>query len=624
MSQRSRQYVRDPRYRTGRRYRKQPARFFAALALLLISATLIIAAFRFLPGLMPGQPDQTTTTMSGTIPANTDTTSAPAATPTPAPLPPHVNPLLLPLAEFIVRKAGPPAAGLSPAELGLTSNLFDGSGSPVAEFSRSNRISLLAPALYNQIPGVLTFRGNNFRNAPAFGLTNLKDKKLEQIWTSPVGSLPSSSWSFSWTGTGWTGQPLLVQWDEDVRRLMNIREDKKNKKNLIEVIYATMDGNVYFYDIDDGVQTRPPIRIGAPVKGTPGIDPRGYPVLYVGQGDRNSNVTGIGFRIYNLIDQSLLLYKETTDNNANRKNWGASDSSPIFDAASDTLIFPNENGLIYTARMNTHFNRETGELSIDPVFHSYRYNMPGLNLHGIESSMAVYDGYGFYSDNSGFINCLDLNSLKPVWSRNLGDDSDVTPVLDLEGDRAVLYIATEVDWQKDIIGDYKGTSFVYKLDAMTGEVIWEAYYDCWTRNAANFGEDINGGAMGTPVVGKLNLDGLVIFSLSMTNGVFSGNSVVAYNANDGTIAWEYKMPAYSWSSPVDVYDEAGHGYIVIPDSSGKLHLIDGARGTALDVIQLTKADGTTSAGNVESSAAVFGNKLVIGTRGNVIIGVRLK
>ena len=232
--------------------------------------------------------------------------------------------------------------------------------------------------------------------------------------------------------------------------------------------------------------------------------------------------------------------------------------------------------------MNTVFDRESGEISIAPEFFTYRYKMSGLDNHGVESSMAVYDGYGYFSDNSGFINCIDLNSLQPVWSRNLGDDSDVTPVLALEDDRVVLYIATEVDWQKEIVGNYQGSAFVYKFDALTGAVLWESFYDCWTKNAANYGDDVNGGAMGTPVVGKQNLTGKVIFSFCMTKGPYSGNSVVAYNTRDGSVDWEYTMPAYSWSSPIDVYDENGNGYIIIRFRR-KSTSIDGQTGTALDV-----------------------------------------
>lgn len=623
MSPKNKMYVRDRRYGSSSRRPSGLRNLLLVLTAILLVATFIVAAIKYLPLWPPEQPGNTTVVTGAPL---LSSTRAPEETaePTQPSIPASINPQLLPLSEIRAQTPGLPAAGSSPSERNLSATVFDNKGNVVPSFSRSEPFSLVNPAYYNQIPGVLTFRGNNFRNAPAFGLVQQDVSGLEQIWTNPVGSLPSSSWTFSWTGTGWTGQPLLVQWEEDIRRLMNIREEKKAKTDLVEVIYATMDGQIYFYDLDDGQPTRPPIKIGAPIKGTPSLDPRGYPILYVGQGDKNPNVEGIGFRVFNLIDQSLLLYKRTEAQYAYRPTWNACDSSPIFDAKTDSLVYPNENGLIYTAKMNTVFDRESGEISIAPEFFTYRYKMSGLDNHGVESSMAVYDGYGYFSDNSGFINCIDLNSLQPVWSRNLGDDSDVTPVLALEDDRVVLYIATEVDWQKEIVGNYQGSAFVYKFDALTGAVLWESFYDCWTKNAANYGDDVNGGAMGTPVVGKQNLTGKVIFSFCMTKGPYSGNSVVAYNTRDGSVDWEYTMPAYSWSSPIDVYDENGNGYIIIPDSGGNLHLIDGRTGTALDVILLTKADGSTPAGNVESSGAVFGNTLVVGTRGNVIVGIKIK
>lgn len=606
------------RYQKKRSANHGPLRIAFYIALVLIVLTIIAAIYRFLPDLIKPL------TQGTAVSSDSQITPTPAVTPTPTPVPASVNQQLLPTIDLILQQAGTPAADCSPAERGLVSTVFDTQGSNLASFTRQDAVSMLNPVNYNSIPGVLTFRGNNFRSAPAFGLVSLTEKKLQQNWTNPVGSMSSSSWSFSWTGVGWTGQPLLVQWDADVREMMNLYPDKKSKANLIEVISATMDGKIYFFDLEDGKPTRDPIVVGATIKGTPCVDPRGYPVLYVGQGDKNGKDSKIGFRIYNLIDESLLLYKDCSDPNAYRQEWAACDSSPIFDAKADTLIYPNENGMIYTAKMNTQFDRANGTLSINPVFTAYRYKMTGLKIQGIESSMAIYNGYGLFSDNSGILNCVDLNSLQPVWSRQLEDDSDVTPVLNQEGTTVALYTGTEVDWQQNIIGNYLGNSHVYKLDAMTGAVIWKASYPCWTKNAANVGDDINGGAMGTPVIGKKNISDLVIFSFCMTNGIYSGNSIVAYSQKDGSVVWEYKMPDYSWSSPVDVYDESGNGYILIPDSIGQVYLLDGATGEKLDVIQLTKADGTTTAGNIEASCAVFGNRLVIGTRGNVIVGVELK
>jgi outer membrane protein assembly factor BamB len=623
-------YVKGKSYKKTRKKRKSLGGPLLFAATILIMITIGIAVVRYGPGLFqqggsvgtdaPSSDQSTQLATSSATPTPPDPTS----TPTPTPLPEAFNPQLLPYEVMDVLDMGTPQEGLSPSERGIKSTVFDHQNQPMTSYHRPFPLSLLDPIQYNQIPGVLTFRGNNFRNAPSYGLASIIDQTMTQDWQKGIGSLPSSAWTFSWTGTGWTGQPLLVQWDEPVRMIMNIRPEKKEKNDLVEVIYATLDGNIYFLDLDDGQPTRDPINVGAPIKGTPCVDPRGYPVLYVGQGDKNKNVDGIGFRVYNLIDQSLLLYRECSETHAYRPNWAACDSSPIFDAEADTLIFPNENGMIYTARMNTRFQAADATLSIDPEFVTYRYTWDGLSSYGIESSMSIYDHYGYFSDNSGNLHCVDLNTMRPVWSRQLEDDTDVTPVLDHEGDRIALYTGAEVDWQKDIIGNYQGDAYAYKIDALTGEILWKNSIPCYTKNAADYGDDINGGVMGTPILGKKDLDSLVFFSFCMTQGIYSGNNLVAFDRTDGSIVWEYKMSRYSWSSPVDLYDEQGRGYIVIPDSGGQLHLIDGKTGEALDVLQLTRGENGEGAGNIESSCAVFENKLVIGTRGNIITGVTIR
>lgn len=628
-------YVSDQRYKS--RSRKQKNRSFrtlTTLALILLIATAAVAVYRFqddiFGSLLPGgstsgeSSSGRETSSEGTTTRPPGNGTEPSAEPTPEVLPDWYNPQLLPQNNIPVQEMGTIVRECLPAENNLEATVFDNGYNSLDSFARLDKISLTDPLDYNRIPGVLTFRGNNFRNAPAFGNADLEEKTLVQKWTRPIGGLPSSVWSFSWTGTGWTGQPLLVQWDEDIRLLMNINDAKKDKENLVEVIYATLDGKVYFWDLDDGQPTRPPINIGAPIKGTPCVDPRGWPLLYVGQGDNHTAVDGIGFRVFNLIDQSLLHYKETSDSHSFRPNWGACDSSPVLDPDTDTLIFPNENGMVYTAKMNTAFDRATGQVSIDPEFFTYRYNMDGQKLFGIESSIAIYNHYGYYSDNSGILHCIDLNTLQPVWSRQLADDSDVTPVLENTEAGLFLYTATEVDWQQDIIGTYQGDAHVYKINALTGEVVWDSTYPCYTWTADDYGDAVNGGAMGTPVVGKQELSDLVIFSFCMTNGTYSGNTMIAFNKQDGSQVWQYDIDVgYSWSSPVDVYDQEGKGYILLPDSTGKIHLVDGNSGEALQVLQLKRLDGETVAGNIESSCAVFNNMLVVGTRCQHIVGVQI-
>ncbi len=208
------------------------------------------------------------------------------------------------------------------------------------------------------------------------------------------------------------------------------------------------------------------------------------------------------------------------------------------------------------------------------------------------------------------------------------DTRDGTPTWPQLGVRLYLYCGTEVDNQQAITGNYQGNAYVYKMDAMTGAVIWRKEYKAWTKNdTVNQGNDINGGIMGSLIVGKGKYSNLIIASICMSEGYGSGNTLAAFNAETGALVWEYKMKSYGWSSPVDVYDAEGNLYVLMADSASQIHLVDGANGQKLDVIQIKRKFGTaeaTSGGNIESSAAVFGNTLVIGTRGGLIAGVRLK
>lgn len=632
-------YVRyDNQYQRPKK-RKQNNGFVALVALTLV---LLFTVFGVLLYSLIPRDDSAGASSASTAATDVNGTSANASiiitTPSPTPaeiLAPNQNSVLYPASALINVPMGSPAKGLSPSERGVEQSAMSGD-TEVSSYIRATAISFGDPLNYQSIPGILTFRGNNFRNCASWGAITSNPTTLEQTWEyNKIGTLPSSIWTFSWMGTGWTGQPLAVQWDYDVQQKMNMYPDKKSKKGLTEIIIATMDGKVYFFDMDDGKPTRDPINVGATIKGTPAVDPRGYPILYVGQGD-NNGVAGtaadgkIGYRIYSLIDSSLMYFQTGMDSRAYRTTWGACDSSPIINAASDTLIYPNENGMIYTVKLNTVFDKVAGKVSINPEKMDFRYLINGISGSdiGIESSMSIYDHYGYCSDNSGNMICIDLNTLKLVWIRQLDDDSDVTPVIEEEDGRVYLYCGTEVDWQKKDVLDYQGASYTYKLDAMTGEEVWQTSYPCFTHNGVDKGDDVNGGMLGTPIVGKKSISNLVIFSYCMTNGLYSGNHLVAYNKETGDKVWDYSMNQYSWSSPVDVYDADGNAYIVMCDSVGQIHLVNGLTGARITYLQLIKNKGlegeNKNAQNIESSPIVINGMIVVGTRGSSIYGVKIK
>ncbi|SKC82255.1 hypothetical protein [Maledivibacter halophilus] len=176
----------------------------------------------------------------------------------------------------------------------------------VEKYKKENNVGIIMdnPENYSDINGVTCFRGNNFRNSAAYGFVDVNEKKLEIIWNISIGNIGR------WTGVGWNGQPAIVEWPKELRNSMNIFDEKKNKDNLKEVIYGTLDSNIYFLDLDDGSFTRNKLKIPGPIKGSVTIDPRGIPLLYVGQGINrvNNRWVKMGYRIFSLLDQKLLCF----------------------------------------------------------------------------------------------------------------------------------------------------------------------------------------------------------------------------------------------------------------------------------------------------------------------------
>ena len=524
------------------------------------------------------------------------------------------NPNLYPATVLMNVPIGKPVDTYAPSARGVNQTIFNQSGE-IGSFARNPEIHFGDPLNYQQFAGILTFRGNNFRNCASWGYANIDPTKpegehFEKVWEFTEmqwKSTPLSS-SWSWVGAGWTGQPLAVRWGY--------------KENLTEIILASQDGHVYFLDLDDGQKTRDPINVGATIKGTPAVDPRGYPLLYVGQGDDNGTRGEVGYRIYSLLNGELLHFEPGLDSRAYRSNWGACDSSPIIDGNADTLIYPSENGMIYTMKLNTDYRPDLGKITVSPETTVYRYSVEGQSggQFGIESSMSIYDHYGWCSDNGGNLLCIDLNSMQMVWSRKLDDDSDVTPVIEEENGHVYLYTGTEVDWQNDAGGDYQGQAFTYKIDAMTGETVWQTSQGCYTHNGDVSSDDINGGMLGTPIMGKKSISNLVIFSYCMTKNVSYGNALVAYDKTTGNEVWRYDWNTYTWSSPVDVYDKDGNAYIVVFDSQGQGHLVDGSTGKRIGLIQGLKQD---TLGNFEASPIVVDDMVVIAQRSPAIYGVKI-
>lgn len=462
---------------------------------------------------------------------------------------------------------------------------------------------------YTEEPGIYTFRGNNFRNDPTYGLANMTEHKLDAVWSNQTGAL--SYGDASWSGSGWTGQPLMRKWTREQKQHMNMFDWAKEDDELVEVIYACMDGNIYFMDLKTGKYTRDTMSLGFTFKGAGALDPRGIPMMYVGAGYDSSNGKARVF-IINLIDCSVMHTFGNEDPFTMRGGLSYFDSSALVDAETDTLIYPGENGVLYLMKLGTKYDEDKGTLSISPD-HVTKWHYNGVRSSvgsywlGMEDSAVVYKGYLFVMDNGGDFFCLNLNTLEIVWAQDSLDDSNGSPVLSIEDGKVYLYASTSfhLGWRSST----SATIPIWKVDAETGEIIWHTDYECMSL------KDLSGGTQSTIAVGRDGLNDNIYVTVSRTGNVNNG-TLACINKKDGKINWEHKA-AYTWSSPVCVYNEEGEGSVLYCTSDGTMYLLDGITGTEQDSISI-------SDGCIEASPAVYEDYAVVGIRACKIWGIHLK
>jgi outer membrane protein assembly factor BamB len=332
---------------------------------------------------------------------------------------------------------------------------------------------------------------------------DVQETKLEVAWSTPMGGIAT------YYGAGWTGQPAIVKWTKEVREMMNLTDEKKAVTALKEVILASQDGKVYFLDLADGQPTRDPINVGYPLKGSVSVDPRGMPMLSVGQGvgKINNKAGDVGFFLFNLIDQKQLMFLNGRDKNAYWGN-GVFYGSSLLDRSSDTLIIAGGNGMLYTVSLNTTFNLGEKKLDIDPKISSYKAKTANqqANKTAIDGSVAMYGNYAYYADSAGILQCVDVNTMKPVWAVETDDNTDATVALDFDEDGALaLYTGNTVKEQgKD------GICTIRRLNALTGKQEWSYAVN------VEYNTDEAGGCMASPVIGQQSIGNLVIFTVAKT------------------------------------------------------------------------------------------------------------
>jgi len=550
----------------------------------------------------PAEPPQTlppVTAMPAPTPTPTpETTPEPTPTPTPTPEP---TPTPIPPFEPYATEETNPANFVKDLAVNVNGTTLKGD----EVYTPEEPVDFLYGEDYTDMEGVITFRGNNFRDGGSYGFAEAKNYKFSDSWYVTTGSLTSKG--ETWTGSGWVGQPLIVKWPRETKAIMNMYDWAKDDDGLVEVIYATMDGNIYFMDLETGKKTRDNLNVGYTFKGAGALDPRGYPILYVGAG-YDSDLGASRAFIISLIDFSILHTFGNGDGFALRA-WPMFDGSPLVDAETDQLIYPGENGVVYLIKLNTAYDPEAGTLSIDPETTKWHYMGNTTTLYtywiGMEDSAVIWRGHLIVADNGGRLLCLDLNTLELDWVQNILDDSNGSPVLSIENGHPYIYISTSfhLGWRSYTTADIP----VFKIDAENGEIVWQTSYTCHTE------QGLSGGVQSTIALGKNDFEGYIYVTVAKTDT--NNNGILAcLNRDTGEIVWEHHA-YYTWSSPLLVYNSDGSGCLIYCNYANTMYMMDPLTGKVLDTFNL--------GGGVEASPAAYKDRVVVGTRQCKIWGIKI-
>ena len=426
--------------------------------------------------------------------------------------------------------------------------------------------------------GILTFRGSPTRTFYGAGPVPT-EPEIRWRYPSSGGLCSSSSVGGEarvWCGTGWTGQPAMFNLDG---RLWSI--------------FGALDGAVHFIDGETGEPLLAPFQTDDIVKGSVTVDPDGFPLVYSGSRDGNYRILAFdGGEVRELWRLAADATGETLWND----DW---DGSGLI--VGGYLFIGGENSRIHIVELNRSWASD-GAVVVAPeiVFSAPGWDDELLDAIGdtnvsIESSVMITGDTLYFANSGGLVQGWDLAPLRTgaeptrVFRYWAGDDVDATLIADAEG---MLYVAVEYERET---GRADELGQLLKLDpSQNGDdaLIWSV-------------EENQGAASGIWATPALH-DGVVIFASE-------GGFLRAVDQETGADLWTIDLGFHLWQSPVVV-----DGVLLMGDCSGTLHAFDVAD-AAVQPREIWAIELGESC--IESTPAVWGGMVVVGTRGGVVYGI---
>jgi outer membrane protein assembly factor BamB len=420
------------------------------------------------------------------------------------------------------------------------------------------------------VEGILTFRGNPSRSYYGKGpVPRTTPAILKRFPTDPMCRRSENLGQTKvWCGMGWTGQPLIVE-----------REGRR------WAIFGAYDGHIHFMDAITGERILPDVETDDIIKGTPTMDPDGFPLVYSGSRDNYLRVIaidrpGAAEVLYKLHSESVkpVLWND---------DW---DSSPL--VFGDYLIEGSESSRFWVIKLNKRIGPD-GLVQVDPkvVFTTEAWDQEALTASGddhasVESSVAVYGNTVYFGTSLGLVLGYDLTGVqdgvppKQVFRWYSGGDIDPSIVVDSKG---YLYVAQEYD--RDLARSREAGQLT-KLNPRNAiePIVWKI----------DEAPGLQGGIYGTP-----GINGDVVY-VSTNSG-----KLIAVDRTAGNILWERRLPPPTWGSPVIVDD-----VLLLGDCQGALHAYD-----VSDPLRSPPELWSVQLGGcIEATPAVWKGRIYIGTR----------
>jgi len=497
-----------------------------------------------------------------------------------------------------VVSAGPeesPITTLAPVETTTPATDATGSTAPQATSSTTTipparATSVVTPETvyepWGAVNGLTMFRGNPTRTF--YGTGPVPETPPKQLWRYPehamTGSSPVGREEKIWSGTGWTGQPVVYE-----------RDDGRT-----ELIFGAYDKLIHFVDADTGTDLRPGYNMGDIVKGSVTLDPDGFPLLYTGSRDPR-------FRILALdgdeVREVWSLHARSVEGIWN-DDW---DSNPVI--VDDILYQGGENSWWFAIKLNRGYDAD-GNVTVDPqvVFETQAWSDELLDELGrdqsVENSTVVFDQKAYFANSAGRVQGIDLTDIEngnaevffDFWT---GDDTDATMSVDKDG---FLYVVSHADHEKDSnlsARRVREIGSLMKLDtSVPANDLQSVDPIIWSIDLpAARGQDT--GAWATPA---LHPDGVIFVATD-------SGSLLAIDTDTGEQLWEDDIGVNAWSSPVIADDKLIIAVNCFSDDSGiRAYDLSDPR-NPVEMWTMRATDGC-----IESTPAVWGGTIYVGSR----------